>query len=325
MAQALGVPLKDLQWRPTIDAATPLVSSQVQPTSEGRIISEILLPSLYGEIKCGEVAMVLQRLQQARKLTNTALAEPLRAEEAYVARISGARGTSNRLNDLMAAGGNFGDRAFLESLFVQFAAGKSLGDTPMERLEALPEQLRLSANALVGLSLLGQTRRQDAEDAFRRARPETIGETADDYYRAVPLGILCFAMGEGDLGEEYFGLAKAGPDERVPEGYPFVHALSALDRRFVVCCMGKEIFEETHPKYYSESKVDNKKINSLRGHVLVLLQLSRIFRMDEIALKQFANRSVKWTHPLAPEAIAGRLQDFTNELIEGLKDPPIVS
>src|SRR5262249_7312408 len=139
-------------------------------------------------------------------------------------------------------------------------------------LDAYPEAPRRTASALVGLWYLREGKLEDARRFLASASPNRVLGDAYDFYRSIPLGILCFAVGEKSHGEKQFDLAKTMPI--LPnEGYPFISLLAELDRAFVNACIG-----------YGSRPLSKTRIREFRGHALVLAQCADVFRRNTQAV-----------------------------------------
>jgi hypothetical protein len=250
-----------------------LASPSQARTEIQQLAEELLLPVIYREAYAGDLDTVFNWLEIARKRRVADLEGQLGFVEACLARVTGKRGAGNSLRQQSLKESDFKNAALLELLFLNFAGGRSLVDAGFDvhLLQAFPERERRAASALLGVWLLREGRVSDARSCLDGADPDRITGEPTDCYRAIPLGILCFAVGEGKLGEKCFDLARTSA--LIPhEGYPFVALLANFDRTFVNVCIGQ-----------GERFLDGRRIRELRGHAWVLAQYAGIMRLNVIA------------------------------------------
>ena len=135
------------------------------------------------------------------------------------------------------------------------------------------------------------------------ASPERVSGDANDLYRAIPLGILCFALGEGVLGEKHFDLAKA--QAIMPsEGYPFISLLGDFDRAFVNACIA-----------HGSRTLPEKRIREFKGYAWVLARYADVLRRNKTALQSLVMLSSGWNRPLQQQSISARMLQFQKGLI----------
>jgi hypothetical protein len=276
-----------------------------------QLAEELLLPVTYHEARAGGVDTVFQWLQTAKRRHVADLEGQLGFVEACLARITGKPGAGHSLLQLSAKASSHKCLAHLEWLFLHFAANRTIDEIRSELtcLDAYPDAPRRTAAALVGLWHLREGRPEDARRCLASASPDSVSGDAYGYYRAIPLGILCFAVGDGSLGEKHFDVAKTMPS--LPnEGYPFISLLWELDRAFVNACIG-----------YGNRSISKLRIREFKGHALVLAQYADVFRRNVQAVQSLIERSSLWMRPLQPQSIANRLRQFQKALIENSGGP----
>jgi hypothetical protein len=228
-------------------------------------------------------------------------------------RITGKRGAATNLTRQSLKASEHRWAASLELLFLGFAAGQDLQvvnfDTAL--LGSLPESARLTVSTVLGLWNLREGREMEAKRFLKDALSGRKSREPQDFYRALPLGILCFALGEGAHGQLWFDLAKTEPLPH--EGYPFVSLTADFDRTFVNVCIGQNTRD-----------LPERRIRELRGHAWLLFKYIDLMRQNSLAFSTLVNLSLKWKNPLNEKSIADRLLQFQKKLIAS-SGPPLWS
>ena len=278
-----------------------------RPSELQQLTEELLVPVINREARSGDLDTVFHWLEIAQKRNATDLEGHLGFIEACLARITGKRRAGQNLGRLSRATSEFCCNARLELLFVQFADRQRLDDVRFDPrlLGTFPESARRTTCALLGLWHLREGREDDARRCLDQAAPENMARGPDDYYRAVPLGVLCLALGKGVLGEKQFDLAKKDP-VMPHEGYPFISLLSDFDRTFVNVCIGHADTNRSLPE---------KRIGEFRGHAWVLVQYADLMRNSPLALRTLVDLSSGWKVPLQQKAVSSRLLQLQKRLI----------
>lgn len=300
-------------WWPELEAKirNALVSPSESRSEIQQLAEELLLPVIYREAFNGDLDTVFHWLQIAKKRQIADLDGQLGFVEAALARITGKRGAQHSLSQLSAKSDGLGCLSHLEWIFVQFAASRNL-DEILPKLNAsdtFPDAVKRTANALVGLWHIRDGKFDDAALFLEASAPHRISTDAHSYYRALPIGILCFALGEIKLGEKHFDLVKASPIIS-NEGYPFVSLLWEFDRIFVNVCIGQG--KQTMPE---------KRIRDFRGQAWILVQYADIFRHCAPALQSLADLSADWKQPLRPKSVSDRVRQFQKLLMASAGTP----
>jgi len=265
---------------------------------------ELLLPVIYRETIKGELEIVFEWLAIAKEKGLLDIASELSFIEAALARIAGKRNASKSLQQHSSNINWFSCKAQLEFLYSRFAAGARLNDVSVDHalIETAHEHIKKNTYTLLSLWNLREANMEKAKVYFELSKSGTINEDAGDYYRAIPMGILCFAFGEGALGEKYFDLVRS--TIKPNEGYPFVPLVSDFDRLFVNTCIGHE------PK-----NIDESRIRGLRGHAWVLIKYAELMRQHPEVLNTLIDRTLQWRSPLTQQAVSSRLLQFEKRLM----------
>jgi len=269
------------------------------------LAQELLLPVIYREAANGDLDTVFHWLEIAKAKKVASLESQLAFIEAALARLTGKRGAGFSLRTQGAKDTELGLLARLEYYYLQFAAGALLQDLPFDSLflERLPTGSKRTANTLVGLWHLREGRSEDARRCLDLADPTVFSGDAGERYRALPLGILCLALGFGDYGERQFDLVKAGT--AMPSGgYPFVSLLNLFDRAFVGACIG-----------HRPEDLNEKRIREFRGHAWILIKYAEFMIRNSTSLGTLAAMSKKWRNPLDEKMIANRLLQLQKKLL----------
>ena len=284
------------------------------PSDLQDLAQELLLPVIYREAANGDLDTVFHWLEIAKTKKVASLESQLAFVEAALARITGKRGAGYSLRTQGTKDTELGFLARLEYCHLQFAAGCPLDDLPFDEssLNRLPSTSRRTAYALFGLWHLREGREDKARQCLDIADPAMFSGDVGEQYRAIPLGILCLAVGDSQYsqcGEKHFDLVKATPSNT---GYPFVSLLNLFDRAFVGACIGQRTQD-----------LKEKRIRELRGHAWVLIKYAEVMRRNNKSLETLAKISEHWRVPLNEKTIAARLTQFQKTLIAGAGAPLI--
>lgn len=279
------------------------------------LAEDLLLPMIYHHINAGQLETVFYWLGKAKQQGLAGFDSQLGLIEGCLARITGKKGAGHTLRQFSLRRDTYGNTALLELMILEFAARRRLSDTefnPQEDIDSLPESLGRSLCSFLALWHLREARQDEARDYFERAVPGSIAEEPYDYYRAVPLGITCFALGDSALGERYFNLAKVGMSPPY-EGYPFVSAISEFDRAFVNTCVGQ-----------GDRSLSESFIRDFRGHAWVMVEHIHFMRRCDPALNTFVELSQSWRQSVEKQSLIGRLHALEKKLIS-VAGSPLVS
>jgi hypothetical protein len=286
-----------------------LLSSPFEGRNELQdLTEELLLPVIYRETNQGDLETVFEWLRIAKSKGVANLEGHLGFVEASLARITGKRQAPASLKQLSIQNTIYSSKAQLELLFYYFASDHRLSEVHIniELINNYPESIRRTCYAVLSLWNLHENNNEIAKWLFEKAEPNRITSNVADYYRSIPMGILCFAFGNGELGEKYFDLTRNILLNN--EGYPFVSLLAPFDRKFINTCIGYEGDQD------SEKRI-RERIRDFRGHCWVLIKYADFLCENENALQSLISRTLLWKKPLTKESIVNKLKSLQKEFI----------
>lgn len=327
IAAALGVELSVLLQKR--DRSGPDIEQS--PTEQMQLLVEgVLLPATecmagQSKVKIREgigdgIGEGLRWLDTALRFNIVSVQESLESAEACLARIAGRRGVAEKLRRQSSGPDEPAGRAFLELLFAQFAADAAFDPAHQDLLARLADPMRRTAYTLIGLRHVQSNRQAEAQRCLREALPkeESLGVSPHDYYRALPLGLLCFASGQDLLGELHFDHVRAGPRTGASEsGYPYVTLLSNFDRAFVEHIIGKR-----KSLTDSEDESERDQMRAFRGHIWVLLRYAKLMRDNDEARSALVRCGSRWNPPLNAQLLSSRLSSLWREFQRGTDGSP---
>jgi hypothetical protein len=282
-----------------------LLSSATEETNELQDLTEqLLLPVIYREALAGDLETVFEWLRIAKLKRVANLEGHLGFVEASLARITGKRQAPASLKQLSIQNNYFSCKAHLELLFFNFAAGIRFNDSFVDvgLIENSPESVKRTGFAVLALWQLREKNKEKAYEFFSRSDPDNITNYASDYYRAIPMGILSFAFGKGDLGEQYFDLVRS--DIMPNDGYPFISMVLEFDRMFVNRCIG-----------FETGNIDDKRFRDLRGHIWVLIKYLDLICETQEILQTIVKRTQNWKVPLTKEVLVSKLTKLKKKYV----------
>jgi hypothetical protein len=265
------------------------------------LTEDLLLPVIYRETLNGEIGTVFDWLDLAEKKHTILPGGELSVVEAALARVAGKKGAGKTLRNLTSNGSAFVSIAWLEYLFLGFAI-------PCQRCEILkeprvidvfPETQARTAYALLGLWEIREGNPSDAAVYLRNARPGQLTGDSGDNHRALPLGLLCLALGDAENAEFHLDRLKRGATAR-HQGYPFLNLTEFLDVEFL------------NTLFRGIGKISEAKIREFRGHAWVLIRFAELVRTHPSILGTLHSLSVgkKWGIPLTSDVVGGRLRQL---------------
>jgi transcriptional regulator with XRE-family HTH domain len=295
-------------------------ASRSQHHGLSEFIERSYVPAIVAVAQQGNLNASIDLAYEASRSAGESDRRPLENVIACLSRIAGRKGVARLLLDLADAGSPNFDRALLEFLLAQFAYGAKLDDclptfaTP-EYLGHFDVQLRKCAYGLLGLWHLHEARQSQAAAFFESARLEPVVDLTYAHYMAIPFGLLCFGLGRGELGEQYWELARAGPASAryTTEGYPYVTLVGDLDKKFVAACIGRS----TGRTDVDEGKLE-RPLRFLRGQAWLLARYADVLLHHQLAMDTFAARGRTWSPPLDRLSISDRLRAFQRSLLDSI-------
>lgn len=287
-------------WWPSFEAEVrdaiklPFASrSKIQELTD-----ELLLPVIYRTASIGDLDTIFHWLEIARARAIGDLESPLGFVEACLARITGKRNAGESLRRQADHFSKFQAWARVELLLLQFVSHQRMSDFVLCEPGSLPEDVQPTWRAILGLWHFREGRRTEAMSQLQQACPMSRPGGPHDFYRAVPMAVLCLTLGEGELGESYLDLPRRFGS--LYEGYPFLSLTTKLDRSFVNAIIGHG--------GKSATPMDFKEI---RGHAWLLSRcLEIMLGEDSLAIESLVKMSVTWRAPLSDKSVRSRLQQF---------------
>lgn len=313
----------DLYWNELEADVKKLLNTQGNERDELQdLAEELLLPVIYREAYAGDLDTVFEWLNTAKKRNVANLAGRLGFVEASLARITGKKYAPNNLEILTHNNNGLNYKSQLELLLFRFAAGYALSEAIIDtnKIDDAPEPISRTIYAILCLWYLYEKNDQKAKDFFIKTEPFKITEDASAYYRAIPMGIICFALGESELGEKYFDLVRK--DVSPSQGYPFITILSNLDRLFVNTCIGVDNNNIKDALDIEDlRRKEDARIRDLKGHAWVLIKYADFLIKNEFALESFVKRTKDWKKPLTCSSIILKLKELRKRLISNSGRP----
>jgi len=313
----------DLYWNELEADVKKMLNTQSNEKDElQELAEELLLPVIYREAYAGDLDTVFEWLNIAKKRNVANLEGRLGFVEASLARITGKKYAPNSLELLTHNNTGLKYKSQLELLLFRFAAGYALSESIVHtnQLEDAPEPISRTIYAILCLWYLNEKNDQRAKEYFVKAEPFKITEDASAYYRAIPMGIICFAFGEGGLGEKYFDLVRK--DVSPSKGYPFITILSDLDRMFVNACIGIDNHNIKDTSSIEDiRRKEDARIRDLKGHAWVLIKYADFLIKNELALESLVGRTKNWKRPLTTSSIILELKKLRKRLISSSGQP----
>jgi len=263
------------------------------------IAEELLLPVIYSQVMKSEWDNIFTCFNSVRDQNGGRLDGEIGLAEASLSRLTGKRNACKSALQLAREPGIYREWALLEFLLAGFSVGMRLEEMPEEFEYKFKKttQSAFSGNAIMALWHLRENRVNEAGDYFSRLRDVPIVRHQDDYYRAVPMGLLCFAFGQQKRGEAYFDLIKSTLQSNV--GYPFIPLTADYDRAFVNACIGYDQNSEPAPG-----------TRELKGHVWLLQKFAEIIIDDTLIKDGLIAMSKNWKNPLTPASIIQKMNNF---------------